>query len=181
MKKFNFLSLFFAGLLLFFSFSAVRAQDEMPSSDAPNKQIDRRQRPNLLAELGLSPEQRQQIRRINAAKKSIVRQAQQRLREANDNFDRAVYSDNLTDPEIQARLRDVQTAHAELIKIRLTNELAVRRILTAEQLAKFRDLRAQFAQSMENNRDQPRKNSLQNLQNFKQRLKLPRNQMRPND
>ena len=153
MKEFKFLSLVFAGLLIVFSSSAVKAQDEMPPTDAPGKQFARQRRPNLMAELGLTQNQRQQIRRINVEKRPLLREAQQRLREANRNLDQAIYANNVIESEIQARLKDVQTAQAELIKIRLTNELAVRRLLTAEQLSKFRDLRERFSREMENNQD----------------------------
>jgi len=153
MKEIKFLSLVFAGLLIVFSSSAVKAQNEMPPTDAPGKQFARQRRPNLMAELGLTQNQRQQIRRINVEKRPLLREAQQRLREANRNLDQAIYADNVIESEIQARLKDVQTAQAELIKIRLTNELAVRRLLTAEQLSKFRDLRERFSREMENNQD----------------------------
>jgi len=153
MKEFKFLSLVFAGLLIVFSSSAVKAQDEMPPTDALGKQFARQRRPNLMAELGLTQNQRQQIRRINVEKRPLLREAQQRLREANRNLDQAIYANNVIESEIQARLKDVQTAQAELIKIRLTNELAVRRLLTAEQLSKFRDLRERFSREMENNQD----------------------------
>jgi Spy/CpxP family protein refolding chaperone len=177
MRKFNFLSLIFTGILMTFSFSAVKAQDEM-LPDAPNKQVDRIRRPNLMAELGLTQNQRQLIRRINAEKKPVVREAQQRLREATRNLDQAIYADNTNEAEIVTRLKAVQMAQAELIKIRFTNELAVRKILTAEQLSKFRALREQFAQSLENNQSHPRRRLSENL---KQRLKLHQNRMRPNN
>jgi len=162
-------------LAMICSFSAVKAQDEMPP-DAPNRQADRERRPNLLTELGLTQEQRGQLRRINTEKRPIVRDAQQRLRDANRRLDQAIYADNMNESEIQARLKDVQSAQSELIKIRFTNELAVRRILTVEQLSKFRALREQFAQRIENNQDQPQRRRMLNIrQGFKLRL----NQMRP--
>ena len=177
MRRFNFFSLFFAALTMIFSFSAVNAQDEMPPENQ-NRPAGRERRPNLLAELGLTQEQRRQIRRINLEKRPLARDAQQRLREANRNLDRAIYADSVNETEIQARLKDVQSAQSELIKIRFTNELAVRRILTPEQLSKFRGLREQFTQRMENNQDQPQKRRMQNI---RQDFKLRRNQMRPNN
>ena len=177
MKKFNFLSLFFAALTIIFSFSAVKAQDEMPPENQ-NRRTQRERRPNLLAELGLTQEQRGQIRRINLQKRPLVRDAQQRLREANRRLDQAIYADSMNETDIQARLKDVQTAQSELIKIRFTNELAIRRILTVEQLSKFRALREQFAQRMENNQEQPQKRRMQNI---RRDFKLRRNQMRPNN
>lgn len=178
MKEIKFLSLVFAGLLIVFSSSAVKAQDEMPPTDAPGKQFARQRRPNLMAELGLTQNQRQQIRRINVEKRPLLREAQQRLREANRNLDQAIYADNVIESEIQARLKDVQTAQAELIKIRLTNELAVRRLLTAEQLSKFRDLRERFSREMENNQDRRQQRRGLNLRrrfNNRQRQLSPKN------
>lgn len=177
MRRFNFLMIVFASWLMFFSFSTAKGQDEVPPG-APNREAERPNRPNLLAELGLSIEQREQIRRVNTEKKPMMRNAQQRLREANRNLDQAIYADNLEETEIQARLKNVQTAQADLIKIRVANELAVRKILTVEQLAKFRALREQFAQMLENDRDNPQKSSLQNL---KRGMRMRQNRMRPNN
>ena len=177
MKKFNFLSLFFVVLTMIFSFSAVKAQDEIPP-DNQNRRANGERRPNLLAELGLTLEQRRQIRRLNLEKRPLERDARQRLHEAIRKLDQAIYADNMNETEIQARLKNVQTAQSELLKIRFTNELAVRRILTVEQLSKFRDLREQFAERMENNQDEPQKRRRQNI---RRGFKLRRNQMRPNN
>jgi Spy/CpxP family protein refolding chaperone len=178
MKKFNLLSLFLAGLVMFLSFSEIKAQDEMPPPDAPNKQAEGGRRPNLLKELGLSQQQRQQIRRLNDEKKMVMPDAQQRLFDANRNLDQAIYADNLDEVEFQSRLKAVQTAHSELIKIRFNNELAIRKILTAGQLAKFRGLRRQFMQRMDAGANLPPKNPARNL---KQPFKLRGRQARPNN
>lgn len=148
-KKFSLLSLFFLVLLFFGSLSAAKAQEETPPA-APNQNFGKPPRPNLFKELGLTPEQRQQIKRLNMERKPQMRQAQERLREANRNLDQAIYADNVNESEIQARLKDVQSAHAEIIKIRSMTELAIRRILTAEQLQKFREVRQQFAENLKN-------------------------------
>lgn len=153
MKKFNFLSLIFAGLLLTFTFSTVNAQDE-PPIDAPKPPFDAQRRPNLLQELGLTQEQRQQIRRLNAEKQPMMREAQMRLRQANRNLDQAIYADNVDETEIQTRLKEAQLAQAEVTKIRALTELAVRKILTPEQLVKFREVRRQFTERMENRQNQ---------------------------
>lgn len=175
MKQFKFLLVILVSLLIISS-SPVEAQDELPP-DAPNKQQERQNRPNLFAELGLSPQQRQQIRRVNVENRPFVRAAQRRLHEANRSLDQAIYADNPNEAEIAARLKEVQTAQSELIKLRFSNELAVRKILSVEQIAKFRALREQFERKMENSPNQnPRR-----MEKLKQRLKLRRNQMRPNN
>jgi len=76
--------------------------------------------------------------------------AQRRVREATRNLDRAIYADALNENEITARLKDLQNAQAEIAKLRSSNELEVRKILTPEQLVKFRELRQRFAEVREN-------------------------------
>jgi len=151
MKKFNLFSFLLVCLLSLSSFSAVNAQEEMPPADAPQKEFNRAApRPNLLRELGLTREQIQQIRRINFNRKSIMMDAQRRVREATRNLDRAIYADALNENEITARLKDLQNAQAEIARLRSSNELEVRKILTPEQLVKFRELRQRFAEVREN-------------------------------
>ncbi len=177
MKKINLLNLIFVVFFIFSAFSAVKAQDETPQN-APNKQLDRERRPNLMAELVLSPEQRQQIRRINGEKRPLARDARERLKAANKNLDKAIYADVVNESEIQARVKEVQTAQVELSKIVFKYELAVRKILTAEQLAKFRDLRERFRQKMESETISPQNNS---APNSKQEFKPRPRRMRPNN
>lgn len=180
MKKFNFLRLVLIGFLIVISNAAVKAQAETP--DAPGRQTDGERRPNLLQQLDLSPEQVQQLRQITAEKKPLMREAQNRLREANRSLDQAIYADNADEADVQARVKEVQKAQADVIKIRSANEFAVRRILTVGQLVKFRDFRQQFMQKKNNRQNLRRerrienRKSLENAPNrpFKNRRRLPR-------
>lgn len=169
MKKFNYAALLFIALLTAFSFTTAYAQDEPPPPpppmDAPNAEFDRKPRPNLMAELNLTKDQMQQIKRINQEKKEQMRAAQDRLRDANRQLDEAIYADAVDDATIQARLREVQAAHNEVFKLRSANELAIRRILTPEQLVRFREVRRQFMERMENRPDAPRANRPRENQN----------------
>jgi len=126
-------------------FGAVAAQDN-PPSDAVKPPLNQPpggapKRPNLLLFLGLSPEQMQQIRRMNQARKPLVEAATLRLRAANRALDEAIYADDVDEPTFQARLKELQLAQADVAKLRFTSELEVRKILTPDQLARFRDLR----------------------------------------
>ncbi len=150
MKKFDCTSFILTILLLIVSISAVKAQDETPPEEAPPQNFNQARRPNLLAELDLSQNQIQQIRRINADKRPLVREAQQKWREANRRLDQAIYANVADETEIQVRLKDAQVAQAELIKIRSATEFAVRQILTPDQLVKFREIRQSFKERMEN-------------------------------
>lgn len=156
------------------SASFVSAQERPAAQDAA-QQLDNAQpeaaRPNLMRELGLSQEQIQQIRRMNAERKPEMNQAQRRLRMANRALDQAIYSDSVNDEEVQTRLKEFQAAQADMVRLRFTNELAVRKILTPEQLVRFRELRQNFAaQRRQNMRNNP----------ANRRLRLRNRPLRPN-
>lgn len=107
-------------------------------------------RPNLLRELGLSTEQIQEVRRINQERKPVEQAARQRFQEAQRALNIAIYGEKVNDADVQERLKDFQAAQAELARIKFTNELAVRKVLTPEQLIKFRELRRRFAEARQN-------------------------------
>lgn len=139
--------LVFASILALSSL-CVAAQ-ETPPDDGRDREHPVSERPqdprfNLLKHLGLSREQIQRVRRMNAARRPLIRAAQMRFREANRLLDTAIYADEVNEEDVRARLRDVQLAQADLIRLRSMDELAVRRLLTAEQLVRFRELRSRF-------------------------------------
>lgn len=156
MKKYNFITLILTGFLIAFSILSAHAQEEMPPADAPAPNFNKKPRPNLLAELELTPNQIQEIRRINQDIKPKRREAQQRVMEAQKALDEAIYSDSVDEADIQARLKTLQLAQAEIIKMRSMTEFAVRRILNPEQLARFRELRRRFMEGAENRLDKPK-------------------------
>ncbi|MBC7901365.1 MAG: hypothetical protein H7070_15080 [Saprospiraceae bacterium] len=129
----------------------VQGQDA-PPEEAVKPLVERpaQQRPNLLRELGLLPEQIRQIRRINMERKPLMEAAQIRLRQANRDLDLAIYADDVRDEDVRLRLNDFQAAQAEVAKIRFASELAIRKLLAPEQLVKFRELRQGFADIRKN-------------------------------
>ena len=136
-----------AVLILAFAAFGVSAQDGAPPEEAANFGP---QRPNLLENLGLSQDQIRQIRIMNRDRKPLMESAQQRLRESNRALDQAIYGDQLDELEVQARLAAFQAAQAEVSRIRFQSEVELRKILTPDQLAKFRQLRARLARAREN-------------------------------
>jgi len=116
----------------------VRTQDTVPTNAKEPR------RPNLLAQLGLERNQIQQIRRLNTERRPLMEAAQRRFREANQALDEAIYADQVDDAVVQDRLKEVQLAQADLAKVRYSGELAIRKILTADQLVQFRGLRQRF-------------------------------------
>jgi Spy/CpxP family protein refolding chaperone len=143
MKLKNYLGIFL--LLVAGCISTAIAQDGRPA-DPPPQQIKglRDNHADMLHQLGLSEDQLQQIRKLHAAKRPLMDAAQKRLREATKALNDAIYADQVNDADIQIRLKDRQAAQAEVEKLRFMTELAVRRILTPEQLVRFRELRQRF-------------------------------------
>ncbi len=119
----------------------------------PGQPMERR--PNLLEELGLSREQIQSVRKLNQERKPVEQAARKRFQDANKALNMAIYADSVDDAEYRARLTEFQDAQAELARIKFSNELAVRRLLTSAQLVRFRDLRRRFAEVRENIREAP--------------------------
>jgi Spy/CpxP family protein refolding chaperone len=169
----NFIALFF---LLLFS-GIVFAQDKSGDNFAPEEKTQG-VRQNFLRELGLDREQIRQIRMLNAKRTPLMKEAQKTLRQANRYLDEAIYADSIDEKLIQTRLQEVQTAQAEVFKIRAMNEVEVRKLLTPEQLTKFRELREQFAERVKNNQ-QRIQNRIQDSQKRKMQNKtdVPPNEM----
>lgn len=163
--------------------TASDAQDQrppgLPPTDArfgPPPGRDAEPRPNLLAELGLTRDQVQAMRRLNQERKPVEQAARKRFQEANRALNQAIYSDVVDDASYRSALAEFQAAQAEIAKIKFSNELAVRRLLTPAQLAKFRELRRRFAEARENpgspaDGPPPRQRMLENL---RQRRNPPR-------
>jgi Spy/CpxP family protein refolding chaperone len=155
MKKLHIYSLLLAAVIGLMAMSAF-GQDGPPPDDRkmgppPDGQGPRQgDRGQLLRELGLSQEQFQQIRRMNQERKPVMEAAHRRLNEANRALDQAIYADTLNEQDIEAKVKEAQAAQADMVRLRFMNELQVRKILTPEQLVKFRDLREKFERMREN-------------------------------
>lgn len=143
LRYFQFFILIGFALLAFSSVSAQGTPDEPTANTA--KQPDFRA--NALKQLGLTREQVMRIRRLNQERKPRMDAAQMRLRRANRALDDAIYSDTATDAEIEERLKEFQAAQADVARVRFIGELGVRRILTPEQLMRFRVMRQRFEQN----------------------------------
>lgn len=123
------------------------AQGGPPDGGQPNRRPQGDVRANLFRELGLSRDQMQQIRRYNVERRPQMEAAQRQFRDANRRLDEAIYADQLNEAEVEERIKAVQRAQSELISLRSSNELSLRKILTPGQLTRFRRLRQRFNES----------------------------------
>lgn len=86
---------------------------------------------------------------MNQARRPLMEEATRRLRAANRALDMTIYADTLNQDDVDARLKEFQSAQAEVAKLRFQGELELRKVLTPEQLGKFRALREQFGRRRE--------------------------------
>jgi len=137
-------------------FGAAAAQDGPPPAGGPPPEgTQQPKRPNLLAALGLSPDQQQAVRRINQQLKPLMEAALARLKAANQALDEAIYADNLDEAGFQVKLKELHAAQSEVAKLRFTSELEIRKVLTPDQLARFRELRQRFQEAAQQPKNQP--------------------------
>jgi Spy/CpxP family protein refolding chaperone len=136
-----------SAIILHAGFSAFGQETPKPAGTPAAEAGPNQQRSALFRQLGLTPDQITKIRRLNVERRPRMDAAQSRLREANAALDAAIYADALDQPDVELKIKDAQSAQAEVQRLRFLNELEVRKILTPEQLLRFRELRKQFAES----------------------------------
>lgn len=105
-------------------------------------------RMNLFGALNLTPDQVAQIRSLERENRKASMALRDKLRQAQQALDEAIYADVADESLIEARARDVAEAHGALIGQRAMMELNIRRVLTAEQLNTLRELRQRARKSM---------------------------------
>ena len=134
------------------------AQDQLPQNPPPKDE-----RPNILAQLGLTRDQVQRFRKANAEHRPLMEAAQRRLRDANRDLDMAIYADTVSEEAFQSKLRAFQEAQGEVTHLRFQNELSIRKILTPDQLTLFREIRRRFANARDfiQERQQKRRRQMQ--------------------
>ncbi|MDH3530086.1 MAG: Spy/CpxP family protein refolding chaperone, partial [Acidobacteriota bacterium] len=139
--------------------AGVFAQGDGRPPDKTNNFAQRDGRGAMIArELGLTDMQKLTIRQINQRQRLLLRDAQVRLAAAREAADVAIYSDEFDQADVETRIRNVAMAQAEITKIRLMSEVAVRNVLSPEQVVKFRELRERFREQRRVN-NQRRRNS----------------------
>jgi Spy/CpxP family protein refolding chaperone len=116
-----------------------RDDDRPPPQGQPPRPEE--ERAQILQQLNLSPEQFRTIRRLLAENGPRARDAQRAFRDAQDSLDDVIYQDSVDDKAVQNAIKTVNDAQAKLVNVRMENELAIRRVLTPEQLVTFRSLR----------------------------------------
>lgn len=94
-----------------------------------------------IRQLNLSPEQREQIRSIRQQTNGERAAINQRVGAANRALEAALDSDNPDEAAVEQRMKDLAAAQADAMRMRISTEVKIRRVLTVEQRAILRTLR----------------------------------------
>jgi len=94
-----------------------------------------------IRQLNLSPEQREQIRSIRQQTNVERAAINQRVGEASRALETALDSDNPEEAAVEQKMKDLAAAQADAMRMRISTEVKIRRVLTVEQRAILRTLR----------------------------------------
>ena len=137
--------------LLVIAGSTVHGQSQEPPTDAP----ERREAPELLARLRLTPDQLQRIRSIQRDMKDERAAAGQRLRESNRALEDALDGESVDEQVIEQRIQAVNAAQNAQLRLRIQTEIRIRQVLTPEQLATLKEIRLRAGDLIRARQDRP--------------------------
>jgi len=132
-KMKTFTTLLTATLFLTLTGSAIAMQDPAPPVAVEDP----------IAQLRLTPEQRQRIRMLLEETKAERQMTNRRVREANVALDQALDAEVTDDNLIEQRIDELAAAQAAQTRMRIHFEMRIRRELRPEQLAILKRLRLQ--------------------------------------
>jgi len=145
--KFNSRILTLLALLAVIGFPAtagfVSAQTVQQPSAAPEPQ----QGGDLIRQLNLTPEQREQIRSIRVNNSNERMSIKNHLDDANRALEDALNSETPDEALVEQRLRELAAAQAAAMRMRILTEIRIRRVLTSEQRKLLRALQLEAQQS----------------------------------
>src|SRR4029434_10749889 len=122
---------------------SVSAQTGQQPAAAPEPQ----QGGDLIRQLNLTPEQREQIRSIRVNNSSERAAIKNHLDDANRLLEDALNSETPDEALVEQRLRELASAPAAAMRMRILTEIRIRRVLTSEQRKLLRSLQLEAQQS----------------------------------
>ena len=113
----------------------------------PAAQPEPQQGGDLIRQLNLTPEQREQIRAIRSDKQVERALINQQLRQTNRALQEALEADVPDEAVVEQRVREVAAAQASVMRMRIMTEIRIRRVLTAEQRTLLKSLQQEAVKS----------------------------------
>jgi len=186
-KPYAVASLLAFGLILFTAGPALAQSGVVPQQPAPSPEATTppRSPQDPIAQLNLTPEQRQQIRAIRLESVEERAAINRRVRETKIALDAALNAAPPDEALIEARAREAGEARATALRFQARNEARIRRVLTPEQLQKLKELQAQVRENRRERQEDRANNRGRNLPNQRNgilqggRRNLPLRRQRP--
>ena len=122
-------------LLMLVSAISATAQDQ-PATAAPPA--------DPIQQLNLTPQQRQQIRRLTEETREERQTTNRRVRDSQVALNQALDAEPVDENVVNQRINELAAAQAAQLRMRIGMELRIRRLLYPEQLATLRRLRLQL-------------------------------------
>lgn len=126
-----------------------------------------------IQQLNLTPQQRQQIRRLTEETRLERQTTNRRVREANLALDQALDAEPVDENLVNQRINEVAAAQAAQLRMRISMEMRIRRLLYPEQLATLRRLRLQLRDVMNPQRNNPNNPRRPNVDAFRPNRRRP--------
>jgi Spy/CpxP family protein refolding chaperone len=109
--------------------------------NAANKNLNPQQRfirQQLMGALALTPDQRQRINGIHNSHQDEAIAVGQRLRQARQKLDRALWTENYNEAQVKQLSEELAQAQADQIRLQFRVNSEIRNIITNEQIRRFR-------------------------------------------
>jgi Spy/CpxP family protein refolding chaperone len=145
--KFNGRILTLLALLAVIGFPATAGSVSAQTVQQPSATPEPQQGGDLIRQLNLTPEQREQIRSIRLNNSSERVAIKNQLDDANRALEDALNSETPDEVLVEQRLREVASAQAAAMRMRILTEIRIRRVLTLEQRKLLRSLQLEAQQS----------------------------------
>jgi Spy/CpxP family protein refolding chaperone len=130
----------FLATLLFGGVLSATGQTMQPQAGPPMPP-QRRFGGDPIRQLNLTPEQREQIRLLREANREERATVNHRVRETNRALEEVLDSDSPDESVVEQRVREAAAAQAAAMRMRIINEVKIRRVLTPEQRVLLRGMR----------------------------------------
>lgn len=130
----------FLGTLFFVGVVSATGQT-MQTESGPPMPPQRSRGGDPIRQLNLSPEQREQIRLLREASREERAAVNQRVHDTNRALEEILDSDSPDELVVEQRVREAAAAQAAAMRMRIINEVKIRRVLTPEQRVMLRDMR----------------------------------------
>ena len=145
--KFNGRILTLLALLAVIGFPATAGSVSAQTVQQPSAAPEPQQGGDLIRQLNLTPEQREQIRSIRVNNSSERMAIKNHLDDANRSLEDALNSETPDEALVEQRLRELAAAQAAAMRMRILTEIRIRRVLTSEQRKLLRSLQLEAQQS----------------------------------